>query len=141
VVYALYFEFMRGDEQMQYLFVPSVMLGTVSLPPTLASKHLDRPGSRRQWAVNTNSYYQRQSGSATLPTLLAEELPQLEGLSAYITSAVGDPSWILAWSFPVEVTQSDLLALKETPTRVPTDLNDRVRTIRGEVANRSVLGI
>jgi hypothetical protein len=132
-MYAIYFEFGRGDDVYQCLFIPSTSIGAHTIKPTFAYKELTAIRSRRVWEVKTNSTY-RLSSEVPRDTadVMSHELDQLLGLSVYMTSILVAPDWVIKGTFPVEVSTTDLLALKEKEDRMPPDLNARIKTIRDQ---------
>jgi hypothetical protein len=132
-MYAIYFEFAREGttDVYQCLFIPSTSIGAHTIKPTFAYKELTAARSRRVWEVKTNPIYRLSSEiPRDLNDLMGHEVSQLIGLSVYMTSILVAPDWRSAGVFPVEISTTDLLALKENETRMPADLNARIKTIR-----------
>lgn len=129
--YAAYFEFGRDTDVYQCLFIPATPLGGSTIQPTFAYKELTAARGRRVWQLAVNpSYGITNVIPANDTELMGHEVTQLEGLSTYMTSVIIDPQWTTTGSFPVEMSTSDLLALKENPKRMPTDLNNRIKAAR-----------
>lgn len=131
-MYAIYFEFRKDSgDAYQALYIPPSPIGLHVTNPIYAFKNLTRLKPRRVWELHANPGYRYLDVSAeNTAALMREEIRQLDGLHVYITSLLIDPDWKTVGSFPVEVTQSDLLALKESETRLPSDLNARIRLAR-----------
>lgn len=130
MTYAIFFEFARDDDTAQFIFIPATPLGAHTILPTLGYRELS--GSRRRtWQVVTSPKYRLDPEVREKDEdVINHEILQLEGISSYITSYLSDPEWTLRASFPVIVTTSDLVELKEHSTKIPVDLNDRVRALR-----------
>ncbi len=131
MTYAIYFEFGRDTDVYQCLFIPATSLGGAVIQPTFAYKELTEARGRRVWQVAVNPGYAITTVlPADVTDLMKHEILQLEGLSVYMTSVIIDPQWSTTGSFPVEVSTSDLLALKDNPKKVPVDLSNRIKTLR-----------
>ncbi len=131
-MYAIYFEFKKENgEAYQALFIPATALSTHTIMPTYAYKHLTPLRPRRVWDVKSNpSFVLTSEVPSDISVLMRHEIKQLEGLHVYITSVLQDPDWKSVGCFPVDVTTTDLLALKETANRMPSTLNARIKTLR-----------
>lgn len=132
--YAIYFEFAGGDEVYQGLFIPSTPLSSYWIKPTYCYKELSPARSRRTWQVKVNPAF---VPSTVIPRdtteLMRNEIQQLDGLHVYITSVLIGTRWTSVGNFPIEVTSSDLLALKENETRMPATLSARIKEKRLEM--------
>lgn len=75
-----------------------------------------------------NQNYSRPEANpdAPLSEYLVNELDQISSISTYFLQSLGDPSLNLVGSFPVLLTDSNLLALMDAPTEVPNDLLVRI---------------
>ena len=130
MTYAIFSEWTRDDDIHQDLFIPSVMVGTRALAPTLWTRQFTARGGRRKWNAVPNAGYARSSLLDGLTTLVSREVDQFEGISNWMTSVVADPAWDLRGYFPVLVSPSDFAALAESGMTMPADLDDRIRSLR-----------
>lgn len=131
MTYAIYFEFGRESDIYQWLFIPSTALGAHTVKPTLAYKELTTGRVRRVWNLKTNPAYRLSSEiPRDFDDLIEHEILQLTGLHVYLTSILVAPDWEATGAFPVEVTVSDLLALKEHEDRMPPGLQLRIKQLR-----------
>lgn len=130
--YAIYFEFGKQDGSVyQALFIPATPVGSHVVQPTYAHKHLTAERARRVWDLQVNPNYVLSSDvPANTSDLMLHEVSQLDGLHVYITSALLDPDWSMTGSFPVELSASDILALKENPRKMPTGMNTKIKGLR-----------
>lgn len=131
MTYAIYMEFSDDDSVFQQLFIPATPFGTETLSPRLAHRQLSIQHPSRVWNVVPDPNYAPSSRQAhSVIEMFGHELQQISALSSYMTSSMSDPSWELVGFFPILVNDSDKLAMREHPTRVPTRLSAEIRSTR-----------
>ena len=134
MTYAVYFECSSDDRIFQSIFFPACKLNGLTVLPRLARRQVSHERPTPVWDVVVNNHYVDPQ-TAFSPDLkdseyFSEELAQLHSISSYFLETLADPGLDLVGSFPVHITDSNLLALMEFPTKIPNDVVVKIRDLR-----------
>lgn len=126
--HAIYFECADDETTFQSIFFPSCLIGRTQTSPRIATRTITTSRPNARWNIVANQNYSRPEANpdAPLSEYLVNELEQISSISTYFLQSLGDPGLNLIGSFPVLLTDSNLLALIDAPTEVPNDLLVRI---------------
>lgn len=134
MTYAVYFECSSDDRIFQSIFFPACKLGGLTVLPRLARRQVSYEHPTPVWEVVVNNHYvdpqKAFSQDLSSSEYFVEELSQLHSISSYFLDTLADPGLDIVGSFPVHITDSNMLELMEAPTKVPSDVVVRIRDLR-----------
>lgn len=126
MTYAIFFVSHSFVTELSYqgLFVPAHRLDGTTVAPRLYYRSLGKggPTTATLWEVALNEDYTYSPESMNIEKRIHREISQLNSLSPYFLSILGDPSNTLLGSSPILVTPAASLKLLTYPNAVPAEL-------------------
>lgn len=136
MLYAIYYELSDGSKTVQSLFVPAIEQGGRSVPPLLYHREVTEALPNRRWGFVSSTAYNRTRLAPTLELAV----DQFAGLSHTMRGALSLPILTLNGTFPLVVTDSDIVDLLEDHHKLPSKLQARISQTREKKSFRKLPG-